>query len=109
MESTSRAFKTKETDPKHLESRWCILDEYRNEKVEFKPFSTPYLVKNSCIYSVDRTYYNIDTGFLYCQASGSLKTKDFLFLENNYDKDDSKRGVLKINKKDGTFELFPEK
>lgn len=109
LKSTSKAFKRKETDPRHLESRWCILDRYGNEKVEFNQFSHPYLVKNSCIYSIDKNYYNIETGFLYCYASGSLESQDFLFLENNFDNDESKRGVLKINKKDGTFELFSKK
>jgi len=35
-----------------------------------------------------------------------MNTVDYLFLDNRYDNDKSKRGVMKINKKDGTWELF---
>lgn len=97
------------TDNKHLESRWCILDKDGNEKVEFKAFESAYLVKDSCIYSVKSNYYNIETGEHYCYASTSIKSNEFLFLENRFDKDESKHGVMKINKKDGTWELFSEK
>lgn len=95
-------------DPKHLEGRWCILDKNGIEKVEFKAFDSPYLVNDSCIYSIDSKYYNIETGEFYCDCSHSVASKDFLFLENHYDKDVSKCGVMKINKKDGTWELFPD-
>lgn len=90
----------------HLEYRWCILDKFGNEKVEFQQFQHPYLVDNSCIYSIDSKYYNVETGELYCQSFTSMKTSDFLFLENKFDDDKSKRGVLKIHKTTGKWELF---
>lgn len=93
--------------PEHLEGRWCIIDSNGIEKVEFEQFKHPYLVKDSCIYSLDRKYYNIETGYFYCDASTSMQSNDFLFLENAYDKDKSRRGVMKIDKKSGTWELFP--
>lgn len=96
----------KNTDPKHLESRWVIIDWLGNEKVEFKPFDSPYLVKDSVIYTCNNRFYNIETGELYCESFHSFKSKEFLFLNNEYDKDESKRGVLKIHKGLGTFELF---
>ena len=95
-------------DPKHLEGRWCILDKNGIEKVEFKAFDCPYLVRDSCIYSINSKYYNIETGEFYCDCSHSVSSNDFLFLENHYDKDKSKCGVMKINKRDGTWELFPD-
>ncbi len=98
---------SKSNNPKHLQGVWCILDKNGNEKVEFPPFKSPYLVKDSCIYSLDNNYYNIETGEKYgCYTYSSVQSKEFLFLDNSYDKDNSKRGVMKINKKDGTFELF---
>jgi hypothetical protein len=109
LEMAKSAYKGKKLDPKYLEFRWCILDEYGNEKVEFTGLNHASIVDNSCIYSVGSKFYNIESGLLYCDASGVIKSDDFLFLENNYDKDKSKRGVLKINKFDGTFELFPKK
>lgn len=94
-------------DPKHLAERWCILDKNGIEKVEFsQSLNYPYLVKNSCMYSIDRNYYNIETGEHYCKASKSMESDKYLFLENSYDKEKSKRGVMKINKETGISELF---
>ena len=104
----NKSKKELEIERNHLDGLWCINDKNGIEKVECKKFSSPYLVKNSCIYSIDRNYYNIETGQLYCQAYTSVQSKDFLFLENSFDADKSKRGVMKINKKDGSYELFPE-
>lgn len=101
--------KTTGSDPKHLESRWCIIDDEGNEKVEFKQFEHAYLVKNSCIYSIGSDYYNIETGEHYCHTSSSMESEEFLFLDNHllYKNDDkTKMGVMKINKKDGTWEVF---
>jgi hypothetical protein len=38
-----------------------------------------------------------------------MRANDFIFVENPYDENVSKRGVLKINKEDGSFELFSGK
>ncbi len=96
------------SDPKHLEGRWVILNQHGEEKVEFKRFDSPYLVKDSCLYSLDRTYYNIETGECYGRTMSSvLESQEFIFLDLSYEKDVSKRGVLKINKKTGATELFP--
>lgn len=94
------------TDNKHLEYRSCIFDKNGIEKIEFESFKIPYLFKNSCIYSIERNYYNIETGEFYCHAYNSMESLEFLFLENSYDKNHSKRGIMKINKKDGTWILF---
>lgn len=96
------------SDPKHLSGRWCIIDKDGNEKVVFDSFKSPYLVKNSCIYTLEQRYYNIETGELYCQSFTSMESKEFLFLHNAYDANTSRRGVMKINKADGTFELFKD-
>lgn len=93
-------------DKPHLAGCWCILDKNGVEKVVFDRFKTPYPIKNSQVYSIDSNYYNIETGEFYCQSSTRIDSTDFIFLENRYDKDESKRGVLKINKKDGSWELF---
>jgi len=91
---------------KHLEGHWCILDKNGIEKKEFDQFKNPYIKKGSCIYSVDRNYYNIETDEFYCSSSNCMESSEFLFLENPYDKDLSKKGVMKINKKDGTWSVF---
>lgn len=97
---------SKTIDPKHLEGRWCIIDKNGVEKVECKQFQSLYLVKNSCIYSIDSNYYNIETGEHYCHANTTMQSTDYLFLDKSFDSDKSKRGVLKICKKSGTYELF---
>ena len=94
------------TRKKHLEGRWCIIDSNGIEKVEFDSFKSPYLIKDSCIYSLNGNYYNIETGELYCHTFSSMSSKDYLFLNNQFDKDISKRGVLKISKRTGFVELF---
>jgi hypothetical protein len=93
-------------DPKHLASLWCIIDKNGIEKVVFKKFQNPYLVSDACIYYIDGKYYNIETAEQYCHASRSIQSRNFLFLENDFDSDLSKRGIMKINKKTGTWELF---
>lgn len=97
---------SKTKDPKHLEGRWCILDKDGIEKAIFDRFKSPYLVRDSCIYSIEQNYYNIETGEFYCHAYTSMSSSEYLFLNNEFDKDLSKRGVMKINKKDGTWVLF---
>lgn len=95
-------------DPKqkfHLESHWCILDKEGNEKKVFDPYKSPYLAGGQ-IYSLDQKYYNIESGVFYCKSYTTMKTSEFIFLDNAYDEDVKKRGVMKINKFDGTFELF---
>ena len=91
---------------KHLDSRWCILDEFGIEKIEFTHFESPCLIKDSCIYSIDSKYYNIETKELYCESSHSMTSKQYLFLDNRYDTDKDKIGILKIDKITGKVELF---
>jgi len=99
------------TDPKrkrHLESHFCIVDSNGVEKVVFdSSFDSGYL-GNGITYTKASKHYNIETGELYCDACESMSTSKFLFLNNAYDKDKTKRGVMKINIVDGTYELFPE-
>lgn len=95
-----------ELERNHLECRWCIIDKNGIEKKEFNEFVNPYIKKGSIIYSVNSNYYNIETDEFYCNTSKSMESSEYIFLENDYDKDLSKRGVMKINKKDGSWELF---
>jgi len=90
----------------NLDSKWCILDKFGNEILETDSLRNPYLVKNSCVYSIDDNYYNIKTGEFYCKTSTYIQSSEFLFLDNRYDKDKTRVGVMKINKKDGSWELF---
>lgn len=100
---------SKSKDPKHLSGNYCIIDQEGNEKIEFSHFKYPYLVKDSCLYSLEQNYYNIESGELICNASSTMESEDYIFLNNRFDKDKSKRGVLKVCKKTGSYELFPGK
>lgn len=102
----NKSNKELELQRKHLEGCWCILDKNGIEKKVFDHFKTPYIKKGSCIYSIDSNYYNIETGEFYCNSSKSMESSEFLFLENLYDKDLSKKGVMKINKKNGSWSVF---
>lgn len=89
-----------ESHKKHLEGRWTIIDRNGNEKKEFESFKSPYLIKGSCIYCVDSNYYNIETDEFYGNSYKCMESSDFLFL------DISKQGIMKINKKDGSWTVF---
>ena len=102
----NKSKKELELQRKHLEGRWCIIDKNGVEKKEFDQFKSPYLTKDSCIYSIDSNYYNIETGEHYGYSSSSFQSKEFLFLDNRFEKDKSKCGVMKINKNDGSYEVF---
>jgi hypothetical protein len=92
---------------RHLEGHWCIIDANGVEKVEFERFSSPFLIEGSCIYSIDNKYYNIETGYLYANSYNRMDSDKFIFLDNKFDNEQNKKGVLKISKLDGTFEVFP--
>ena len=90
----------------HLESNWCILNENGEEKIVFSHFKAPYL-QGGLVYSLDNKYYNIETNECFGESyKVAFNTANFLFLHTEYEKDETKRGVMKINKFDGTFELF---
>lgn len=92
---------------KHLKHQWVIVDIHGNEKVVFDQYASPYLdSRDAPIYHLNNKYYNIETGYYYGNSHSSMKSSKFLFLDNQYDEDKSKRGVLKIDMTDGSFELF---
>lgn len=101
-------------DPKrkpHLQSKWCIVDKNGVEKVvQGQTLRHPHHV-GGVIYALESKYYNLETGEFYCESHSCQKSDDFIFLENQYshlyDKTNPRElGVYKINKWDGTFEIF---
>lgn len=90
----------------HLEGRWCIIDKYGTEKFVAKPYDSIYLVKDSVIYSIEGKYYNIETGEYYGSSLNSMQSSEYLFINNIYEKDKSKEGIMKINKKDGSYKVY---
>ena len=89
---------TEDEDRKrHLASHWCIIDKNGVEKVVFDSLRSPYL-KGGMIYSLDGKYYNIETNECYCTAHTSMSSEEYIFLGILHNK-----GVMQINKKDGSF------
>lgn len=97
------------SDPKHLASHWAILDTNGVEKVVVEPFTSPYLIEDSCVWAKDNQYYHIETGEFYCKSYSRMESDDFIFLENQFDENKARRGVMKISKADGSWELFKGK
>ncbi len=96
-------------EKRYLDGRWCIVDKFGNEKVVFtKSIDNPYL-KGGLLYVINNKYYNIETGYCYGTAYKSMDSDEYLFIDNSYDTDKSKRGILKINKKTGEYTTYPKK
>ena len=98
---------TTEDGKRHLESQSCILDQNGAEKVNFRSHDMPYL-QGGVIYALQGDYYNIETGFSYCKSISSsiLHSENYIFIEDKYNKDKEKRGVIQITKKDGSYKLI---
>lgn len=99
--------KTK-AEKRHLQSHSCIINENGIEKIVADSYKHPYL-QGGLIYALDSNYYNIESGELISHSHKSMSSDEFIFLDNAYDNDKSKCGVLKVRKSDGTYELFKGK
>jgi hypothetical protein len=92
-------------DKRHLESVHCIVDSKGEVKVVFETLHHGYLCGGQ-LYSIGTKFYNIESGEYYGDGS-SVESGEFLFLKIKYHEDNEMIGVWKINKIDGTKELFP--
>jgi hypothetical protein len=89
---------------KYLKGVWCIINDKGEELEEFEQFATsPYLVKNSPIYSIGGRYYNVVTKEYLGHPSKTIHSDNFIIFDNQYEKDERINGILKINKSDGKF------
>lgn len=64
----------------------------------------PYL-QGGIIVVEDSTYYNLETGLPIVKGSSNLKSNNFIFVENSYNKE-FEIGVYKIELKSGKVEIF---
>lgn len=95
-------------DKPHLDGRWAIYDKNGTEKIVFKSFESPYL-QGGLIYSLNNGYHNIETGESYIDFStNSMHTDKYIFVDDSYNKDKNKRGILRINKFNGKTKLYPK-
>lgn len=86
--------------------RWVIVDHNGNEVVEFERFNRPYLVKNSIFYKLNSYIVNILTGEEIYYGEKTFESSDYIFIDNMNYSAKGERGVYKINKKDGSIEIF---
>ncbi len=97
---------TKENDKRHLGNCACIIRSDGAEIKTFDQFDYVYL-HGGVIYSLDNNYYNIDNGYCYSKKSNSVVTSEnYIFIEDRYNKDKAKRGVIQISKEDGSYNLI---
>jgi len=95
-----------ENDKRYLASKWCIVDKFGTEKVVFDSYRSPYL-HGDIIYSENSKFYNIETRELYCSSTKHMSSDGHLFLDNSYDVNMSRRGIMKIDKCTGLYEIYP--
>jgi len=89
---------------KHLASCWCILDKNGVEKVVSSSFDSLYLVANSCLYSKDSIYYNIETGEPYGRSyDTAIQSSEYIFLSVM---DGRNKIVKQIKKSDGSVIIY---
>jgi len=95
-----------EARKRHLKGQWCIVDLNGIEKKVFNQFENVYL-SGGVIYTVNNGYYNIETDEFICVNNPSISSDEYIFSEDNYNNDKSKRGVVQIKKSDGTYKIYP--
>lgn len=95
-----------EARKRHLKGEWCIVDINGIEKKVFNQFENVYL-SGGIIYTVNKGYYNIETDEFICVSSSSITSDEYIFSEDHYNNDKSKRGVVQIKKSDGSYIIHP--
>ena len=95
--------------PNHLANLTTFLNKNGEIAIIFEDKLNYPRIVGGCIYSVDNNYYNIKTNEFICSGYDSMKSKDFLFVNSQYNKDKNKRGVFQINIKFGTYIIHPLK
>lgn len=90
---------------KYLKSVWCIFNDKGEELYESIEYGTsPYLIKDAPIFSVNNKYYNLLTKEYLGQPSTIIKNDSFMIFDNQCEKDEKIKGILKINKIDASYE-----
>lgn len=99
--SGSKAPRTK----KYLKDVWCIFNDKGEELYESVEYGTsPYLIKDAPIFSIGGKYYNLLTKEYLGQPSTIIKNDSFMIFDNQYEKDEKIKGIIKINRIDASYE-----
>lgn len=95
-------------DSRHLNSIWCVLDELGNEVfvADGNRLDSLYHI-GGLVFSYGDKLFRITDKYTYCESSSNtISTDNYVFIENAFDKDTTRRGVIKIDKHDGTYEII---
>lgn len=95
-----------DNNPRHLANCSCIIDENGVEKKVFQQFDSPWTL-GGCIYKLNNQYRNIETDELILESSGNcMSSNDYLFVNDEFNRDKEKRGVVRICKWNGKTKLY---
>lgn len=90
----------------YLSNHNCIIDVNGKEKYYSGSVLESVYLRPGGIYVHSSKYFNVRNNLLYCESYTYMVTKDYTFLDNKYDKDESRRGVMKISHLDGSYEII---
>ena len=51
-------------------------------------------------------FINVETGEIFPSSSSAIKSENYIFIEDQFNNDKSKRGVIKLHKFTGKWELI---
>jgi len=104
----SKIHKVKETTNKHLSNTTVIVDANGEIKASFNSLSYPNLI-GGILYIQDGKCYNIETEEMICNVCSSAESKEYIFIEDRYNKEKTKRGVYQIQLETGNYILHRPK
>ena len=93
----------------HLANLTTFLNKNGEIAIIFEDKLNYPIIVGGCIYAYNNKYYNIKTQEFICSGYASMKSKDFIFVENKYADDIDRRGVFQINIHNGTYVTYPLK
>ena len=85
----------------HLAKYQCIINSEGVETYVHYRSSSEHLYLNKCIYHIGSKYFSARTNELICESYTKLESEDYLFLDNAYDTDTSRRGIIQACKRTG--------
>ena len=92
---------------RHLAGCWCVINTKGKEIFVSDRFETFYHL-GGVIFKSGKSFINVETKERFLTGERKyMQSKDFVFIDNLYDMDKSKRGIYKINKFDFSIEIFP--
>ncbi len=90
----------------YLSNSTCIIDTNGKEMYSSNSILDSVYLRPGGIYVYASKYFNIRNNKLYCRSYTCMTTKNYTFLDNKYDEDETRRGVMKISHDDGSYGII---